>query len=80
MHGLGWNGRPLDACRRVLKSFSLSNLASPAFAATMKHTKTDFSFVQISDSHIGFNKPANPDVIGKLKAAVDKINALHSPK
>jgi len=22
----------------------------------------DFSFVQISDSHIGFNKPANPDV------------------
>src|SRR5437868_8716445 len=21
----------------------------------------DFSFVQISDSHIGFNKPANPD-------------------
>src|SRR5579862_6595604 len=37
-----------------------------------------FSFVQISDSHMGFNKPANQDVAGTLKAAVDKINALPS--
>jgi Icc protein len=36
----------------------------------------DFSFVQISDSHMGFNKPANPDVAGTLKAAVDQINGL----
>jgi 3',5'-cyclic-AMP phosphodiesterase len=36
----------------------------------------DFSFVQISDSHMGFNKPANPDVVATLKAAVDKINGL----
>jgi len=35
-----------------------------------------FSFVQISDSHIGFNKPANPDVAATLQLAVDKINAL----
>ena len=33
-------------------------------------------FVQISDSHIGFNKPANTDVAGTLQAAIDKINAL----
>ncbi len=32
--------------------------------------------MQISDSHMGFNKPANPDVAGTLKAAVDKINGL----
>jgi 3',5'-cyclic AMP phosphodiesterase CpdA len=32
--------------------------------------------VQISDSHMGFSKPANPDVAGTLKAAVDKINGL----
>jgi Icc protein len=38
--------------------------------------KGDLTFVQISDSHIGFNKPANPDVNGTLQAAVDKINAL----
>ncbi len=32
--------------------------------------------MQISDSHIGFNKPANTDVIGTLKQAIAKINAL----
>jgi len=39
-------------------------------------SKGDLSFVQISDSHIGFNKPANPNVNGTLQVAVDKINAL----
>jgi len=37
---------------------------------------SDFSFVQISDSHIGFDKPANPDVTATLQVAIDKINAL----
>jgi len=36
----------------------------------------DLTFVQISDSHIGFNKPANPDVTATLQATVEKINAL----
>ncbi len=36
----------------------------------------DFSFIQISDSHIGFNKDPNHDVVGTLKAAVARINAL----
>jgi 3',5'-cyclic AMP phosphodiesterase CpdA len=36
----------------------------------------ELSFAQISDSHMGFNKPANPDVVGTLKAAIDKINGL----
>jgi hypothetical protein len=36
----------------------------------------DFSFVQISDSHIGFNKGANPDVTGTLTKAIDKINTV----
>jgi 3',5'-cyclic-AMP phosphodiesterase len=35
----------------------------------------DFSFVQISDSHIGFNKAANQNVTNTLKIAIDKINA-----
>ena len=38
--------------------------------------KADFRFVQISDSHIGFNKAANPDVTGTLQAAIDRINRL----
>ncbi len=36
----------------------------------------DFSFVQISDSHIGFNKPANTDVIGTCREGIARINAL----
>jgi len=56
----------------VLKSFSLSKLSELDPSAT----GGELSFVQISDSHMGFNKPANPDVIGTLKAAIDKINAL----
>jgi Icc protein len=36
----------------------------------------DFSFVQISDSHIGFDKPANPDATATLQVAIDRINTL----
>lgn len=36
-------------------------------------------FVQISDTHIGFNKPANTDVIGTLNRSIDLINALPAP-
>jgi len=35
-----------------------------------------FTFLQISDSHIGFNKPANPDALGTLREAIAKIKAL----
>ena len=42
---------------------------------------SDFSFVQISDSHIGFDKPANTDVDGTFQTAVEKINSLeHQPE
>jgi 3',5'-cyclic AMP phosphodiesterase CpdA len=33
-------------------------------------------FVQISDTHIGFNKPANPDVVGTLKQTIARVNAM----
>lgn len=36
----------------------------------------EFSFVQISDSHIGFDKAANTDVTSTLQSAIDKINVL----
>src|SRR6201993_1141563 len=57
----------------VLKSYSLSRLSDLGAGAA---AGSELSFVQISDSHMGFNKPANPDVTGTLKAAVDKINGL----
>jgi len=56
----------------VLSSYSLSGLP---FIEGDEH-KGDLTFVQISDSHMGFDKAANPDVVGTLKAAVDKVNAL----
>jgi len=52
---------------------------SRAFAGNADHKAADFTFVQISDSHIGFDKPANPDVTVTLQLAIGKINALPQP-
>ncbi|HET9047023.1 MAG TPA: metallophosphoesterase, partial [Casimicrobiaceae bacterium] len=34
------------------------------------------TFVQISDTHVGFKKDANPDVIGSLRRAIAEVNAM----
>ena len=34
------------------------------------------SFLQISDSHVGFDKPANPNALGTLEEAIAKVKAL----
>jgi 3',5'-cyclic AMP phosphodiesterase CpdA len=63
----------------VLKSYGMSQLVNKGSGMLNKGLiipKGDFSFVQISDSHIGFSKPANPDVVGTLQAAIAKINAM----
>jgi Icc protein len=49
---------------------------SRAFGEPMKPSaQSDFTFVQISDSHIGFNKPANTDVTATLQGALRRIDA-----
>lgn len=35
-----------------------------------------FTFLQISDSHVGFDKPANPDALSTLREAVARIRTL----
>ena len=50
--------------------------ATPSGSAQSAGKVEDFTFVQISDSHIGFNKGANPDVTGTLKKAIDRINIV----
>ena len=45
---------------------------SRLLAGDKKKSADDFAFVQISDSHIGFNKAANKDVAGTLQAAVTR--------
>ena len=49
-----------------------ARLISEAEAAATK----DFSFLQISDSHIGFDKPANPHTLDTLTEAVNQAKAL----
>jgi hypothetical protein len=56
----------------ILKSQTLSGVSD----AAGQSTAADLSFVQISDSHIGFNKEANKDVVGTLREAVARINGL----
>jgi 3',5'-cyclic-AMP phosphodiesterase len=51
---------------------------TPSSAGTKAGKIEDFSFVQISDSHIGFNKAANQNVTGTLKKAIDKINTVQA--
>ena len=55
----------------VPKTLGLLDRAEAAEAVA-----TGFTFVQISDSHIGFNKPANPHALGTLKEAIDHVKAL----
>ena len=35
-----------------------------------------FRFVQISDTHLGFNKEANPDTAGTTRSAIDLVNGV----
>ena len=65
----------------IMKSYGMSQLIEKGTGKLKEGLvipKADFSFVQISDSHIGFTKPANPDVVGTLQATIDKINAMPS--
>ena len=46
----------------------------PALAAPAR--AQSFSFLQLSDSHVGFAKPANPDAAATYRQAVAKIKAM----
>jgi 3',5'-cyclic AMP phosphodiesterase CpdA len=54
----------------VLTPFDVANAAASGAAAGVP------LFVQISDSHIGFSKEANPDVGATLRLAIERVNAL----
>jgi 3',5'-cyclic-AMP phosphodiesterase len=36
----------------------------------------DFSFVQVSDSHLGFDKPVNPDTPGTFSQALKAVTEV----
>jgi len=59
----------------VLEGHSLGRLVG----LRPKDLRADLSFVQISDSHMGFNRPANTDVVATFQTAIDRVNALPTP-
>src|SRR5438045_9301780 len=60
----------------VLASRTLAQIAK---AGDSLPSATDLSFLQISDSHIGFSKDANKDVTETFKIALDRTKAMPTP-
>src|SRR5271155_1277702 len=56
--------------------FTPINLAMAADNKTATAKVGKPLFVQISDTHIGFNKDANPDVTGTLTQTIDLVNGM----
>jgi Icc protein len=78
LHCMAWAGTGLiwSIVAGVPTSKLLAETTDPV--GTKAGKVEDFSFVQISDSHIGFNKAANQNVTGTLKKAIDKINTVQA--
>jgi 3',5'-cyclic AMP phosphodiesterase CpdA len=72
---MAWAGAGMAwvAASGVLKSAPLPRFGQ---AADTRLAAGDFVFAQISDSHIGFAKDANKDVVSTLQAAISRIQAL----
>ncbi len=51
-------------------------LSSRALGTAEAAAGSDFSFVQVSDSHVGFKGQANADATASLQQVVERINAL----
>ncbi len=74
LHG-AWRRNPLHPVGRILTASS--PVAIQAQTAPTTSPQGVPLFVQISDTHIGFNKDANPDVGGTLTRAIGPlINAM----
>jgi Icc protein len=72
-----WSGSAIvwTVAGGVPRALGATNAGTP-----MAGDQRALTFVQISDTHIGFHKEANPDVVGSLRRAIADINALpHSP-
>jgi len=64
--------------REFLKLAGLGGVVFASGLPGIAHTaaQDDFYFVQLSDSHWGFEGPPNPDAKGTLKKAVAEVNRL----
>jgi 3',5'-cyclic AMP phosphodiesterase CpdA len=57
----------------VPRAFALDDAGAQLAGSSMANS---FHFLQISDTHIGFNKEANPEPLKTLQVAIDKVIAL----
>ncbi|HTA64879.1 MAG TPA: metallophosphoesterase, partial [Xanthomonadaceae bacterium] len=60
----------------VPRAFAMGDPSRSSAVPASGLPSSGFGFVQISDTHIGFNKAANPDIVGTLRRAIADINAL----
>jgi 3',5'-cyclic-AMP phosphodiesterase len=56
-----------------------SPIGQSGHGSVISHGAGSLRFAQISDTHIGFDKPANSDVVATLRTAIAKINAEPEP-
>jgi 3',5'-cyclic-AMP phosphodiesterase len=56
-----------------------SPIGQSSRGSAVSHGAGSLRFAQISDTHIGFDKPANSDVVATLRTAIAKINAEPEP-
>ena len=73
---MAWVGTAVVWMRRGAGGILQSRVLA---ADAMPEDDAAFSFVQISDSHIGFSKDVNKNVTGTLQLAVDRLNRLKNP-
>jgi Icc protein len=71
---MGWAGTA--AFYTLSGGVAASVSLDAALAAPQTTASAGFSFLQISDSHIGFDKPANPDARATFREAVARVKAL----
>ena len=76
MHHAGWTGLGL---LWTMTGSGLANSFRLGTPSAQAAERGSLSFVQISDSHIGFHQAANPDVTGTLARSVATINAMPVP-
>ncbi len=76
LHCMAWAGTGI---LWTMKGGLLSGCALQPTSGSLVVPDADFSFAQLSDSHIGFSKEPNQNVIGTLQEAIRRVNAGPAP-
>jgi Icc protein len=53
-----------------------SHVIGPRLIGQAEAAETGFTFAQVSDSHLGFDKPVNPNVTGTFQDALGQVTAM----